>query len=206
MRQLGAFLVGAQCLVGLVSILVVVRVALEFETEDIGQAMRCVPRVVDINLLVFTRGDFLALETVMLHIVDNFQSELEHDRIHDEVDCHACPPYIPNRSQDKPLTQLAVEHAVQEKELGRTHLVVLAFESVALDLPTLPKLAICRPQEEGKHGFALPCGGWVEGSGDPLVMAFVMRDLEVRVHKAKIHNIASQLMVPFTTMGELMAD
>lgn len=75
MWELWGVLIGAESLIGLKGIFVVVRVPLELEEKVVGDTVGSIPRVPDVDPLVCSVLKSLPPESVVLNVVD----DLKHD-------------------------------------------------------------------------------------------------------------------------------
>ena len=130
MRQLGALRVGAERLVRLEPVLVVVGVALDFEHKGVGEPLRCVPRVHDCCPLVLARGYFFASQSVVLDIVYYFQSELLEIGDHHPDQTHTQPPVVDYKAHVDGLRGLAPGYLVPHHTANSAHGRVLLSETV----------------------------------------------------------------------------
>lgn len=136
----------------------------------------------------------------MLHIIDHLEPELQKDSVDQEVNSHTESPNLVDRAKSDQLARLAPEHPVAQEQARLINLGLFGEQPVSLDIPALPELSVTRSHCERINSLSFTGRGWVEGRGDPLMVALIMGDQEVSEHEAQIHNVGSELMVPLPTM------
>ena len=80
------------------------------------------------------------------------------------------------------------------------------LDPLHFDVPALKEAVGDGVSGKLPHSLAFVRGGWVEGSGDPLVMALVVGDDEVGVEEADVEEVAEEAVEAALAVAQLMAD
>ena len=88
MGQLWRVLVGTEYLVGFVTVLVVVTMPLELEERVVGDSVRGIPRVSDVNLFVGAVRKLLSLKPIVFDVVDELEDEDSSEGSNQVIESH----------------------------------------------------------------------------------------------------------------------
>ena len=154
---------------------------------NIAERVRLIPGVRDVDALVLPRRYLLPSKAVVLHVIDDLETELQKEPKHNSKAQHPEAPEVVDHSQVNQFSQLHQENPVGKQFHDGRHLwSVLLFNSLHLNIPALKEAVGDGVGSELEDCLASDRRSRVEWGGCPLVMPLVVCDDESGVEEAEV--------------------